>query len=438
MRIGIQLLSLRPGQVGGQEVLVRRLLTRIAPMLGGDQIVVFMRPELTHDATWQPALAHPAIETAAARPEEHYGDGYADWSLQILRDAVVDVVFFPLFFFFPRPLPIPVAVHVPDLQHEFCPEYFPPEQLSWRRERIPESVALADAVITGSQFSAGTLRDRLHADPTRLHVIPNGGFLSEEIQDCLPDLGGHHRASPLDVLPVTPPLNKGGQGGVMEGKLSASNEEPPLVPPWQGGKQEDLDSQSRKVNTQLPADLPDGVPFVFYPAADWPHKNHETLLRAMAILAGRGRPEHLVLTGMLSQSGDRLPALADQLGIADRVHFLGCVEQNRLIAIYRRAALMAFPSRFEGFGLPLVEAMQLGCPIVASRAAAVVETAGHAAVFCDDSPEAWADALTTTLDSSDLRADLARRGRTRAADFDWDCCAAQYLALFRTLAAKRH
>jgi glycosyltransferase involved in cell wall biosynthesis len=179
------------------------------------------------------------------------------------------------------------------------------------------------------------------------------------------------------------------------------------------------------------------MPFVFYPAADWPHKNHPTLLRAMAILVQSGRPEHLVLTGILAQSGDKLRALADELGIADRVHFLGCVDQRTLIGLYRRAALLAFPSRFEGFGLPLVEAMQLGCPVVASRAGAVVETAGNAAVFCDDSPEAWAEALAAVLVLPALQADLRRRGHARAAEFAWDRCARCYLDLFRRLASRR-
>lgn len=383
MRIGIQILSLCPGQVGGQEVLVRRLLTRMLPLLGEDRVVIFHRPELAGEPAWQAVLNHAKVECVVANPEEYYGDGYAAWGLNILQDARVEVAFFPLFFFFPRPLPIPVAVHVPDLLHEFYPEYFPAEQLAWRRERIPESVALADAVVTGSEYSARTLGQRLAADPDRLHVIPTGGFLQQELNAA--------QLAPGE----SPGVNKG------------------------------------------PAGVPTGKPFLFYPAADWPHKNHETLLRALAIMAGRGRSEHLVLTGLLTKSGDRLPRLADELGIADRVHFLGCVDERSLIGLYRRAALLAFPSRFEGFGLPLVEAMQLGCPIVASRADAVVETAGNAAAFCDDSPEAWTDALAAVLDSPDLQADLRRRGHARAADFDWAAAACRYLALFRDLASRR-
>ncbi|HSW45904.1 MAG TPA: glycosyltransferase [Phycisphaerae bacterium] len=408
MRLGVQILSLRPGQVGGQEVLVRRLFRRMLPMADDDRIVVFHRPELADEAEWRPVLGDPKVESVPGRPEEHYGDGYAGWALKIMRDAGVDAAFFPLFFFFPRPLPIPVVVHIPDLQHEFYPEYFPPDQLAWRRERIPESVAMADAVVTCSEFSAATMREKLNADPARLHVIRAGGFLQEEMNATDSFVPG---VSPRTHSPFPNLCGTGFQPVGLQGF--------------------GIGSKERAI------DVSGDVPFVFYPAADWPHKNHETLLRAMALLARRGRPERLALTGMFSQHGDALKTLANNLGIADRVHFLGCVEQAVLIGLYRRAKVMAFPSRFEGFGLPLVEAMQLGCPIVASRAEAVIETAGEAALFCDDSPESWAAALARVLDSPDVQTDLRRRGAVRAADFGWGAAAERFLGLFRSLAVKR-
>ncbi len=125
--------------------------------------------------------------------------------------------------------------------------------------------------------------------------------------------------------------------------------------------------------------------------------------------------------------------LTRKLGLGDRVHFLGCVSQEELIRLYRTAELMAFPSRFEGFGLPLVEAMQLGCPVVASKAEGVVETAGDAAIFCDDDPHDWAETLAGVLGNAELRGDLRRRGYERAARFDWSRCAAEHLALLRNL-----
>jgi glycosyltransferase involved in cell wall biosynthesis len=376
MRIGIQLLAMRAGQIGGQEVFIRRMLRRLVAQLGEDRLVLFIRPESAADTFFQDLAAGATVEAVVETPDLHYGEGYAAWNLNLLERAVLDVVYFPLFFYYPRPLPIPVVIHVPDLQHEYFPEYFPPDQLAWRRDRIPESVATADAVITYTNFSAACLVDKLDADAGKVHVISAAGFPEEEI--------AQETGSP-------------GSGDDPIG----------------------------------------GHPFVFYPAADWPHKNHETLLRAMAILATRGRGEHLVLSGMLSRRGAALEALSEELGLTQRVHPLGCISQNELIRLYRAARVMAFPSRFEGFGLPLVEAMQLGCPIVASKAGGVMETAGDAAIFCDDRPEAWAETLGKVLENPTLLADLRRRGHRRIADFDWNRCAADHLALLRRLGKRQ-
>lgn len=391
MRLGFQLLSLKPGHIGGQEIYLERLLSRTIPQLGDDTLVLFIRPELAATPFYQrcahvpPGAVRPRIELFVANPEAHYGDGYAAWSASILHAARLDVVCFPLMFFFPRPLSLPVVLHIADLQYEFFPENFAHDQLSWRRERIPESVALADAVVTYSAFSARCLRDRLHAPAERLHVIPSGGFLPEE-------------------LPATPLPSPGSHAG--------------------------SDAPERPHRAQQPRH-----PFVLYPAADWPHKNHETLLHAFAQLRRSGRPERLVLCGLLGRRRPQLAALCKELGVADRVDFLGSVPRARLIELYRTAAALAFPSRFEGFGLPLVEAMQLDCPIVASEAEAVAETAGDAALYASDDPQSWARQLTRVLSDRELRAELIARGRRRAAVFDWSRTALQHLALLRAVAA---
>ena len=376
MRIGFQLLSLRPGQVGGQEVLVRRLLTQIVPQLRDDRLVVFARPQFIVHPDVDFLTRERRVELVSVDPEPYYGDDYEEWNLQLLDDARLDVVCFPLSFFFPRPLHIPVVVHIPDIQHEFYPEYFSAEQLAWRRDRIAPSALMADAVVTYSEASARSFRERLFVPREALHVIPSGGFTPEELASRRGD--------------------------------------------WQ---------PESAASTRL---LPE-APFVLYPAADWPHKNHETLLRAMALLARAGRPEHLVLTGMLSQRRDALLALAQELGISDRTHMLGCVRRRDLIDLYASAAALACPSRFEGFGQPLIEAMQLGCPIVASRASAVLETAGDAAVFAEDDPTDWAGRLLTVLANPTLQDDLARRGYLRAMGFDWESCAIRHLDLLRAV-----
>lgn len=372
MRIGIQILSLRPGRVGGQGIFVRRLLSQVPRLLDDDRLVIFLRPELAREEVFQSLGQDARIELCAADPEPHHGPNYGRWNLKLLDAARLDVVFFPLSFFFPRPLPLPVVLHVPDVQHEYFPHYFSEEQLAWRRERIPASVQLADAVITYSRCSAAGLIEHCGAAPERTHIIPAAGFTAEE-------LSAARVAAPREAATT----------------------------PWHG------------------------CGFLLYPAADWPHKNHEMLLAALAELAARGRREHLVLTGILSEREAELRALARRLGVAPRVHFLGCVPSDRLVGLYQAAALLVFPSRFEGFGLPLVEAMQLGCPIVASRAAGVLETIGSGAVTCEDQPGAWAEQIDRVLSDAALRQRLIRRGAARGAWFDWGRVAAAHLALWR-------
>lgn len=374
MRIGIQLLSLQPGTIGGVEGYVRRVLRAMIPQLGVDRLVLFLRPAAAATEVWRSVCGDVRVETVTHDPTAHYGEGYERWNLELLAAARLDAVFFPLSFFYPRPLPIPVAMHIGDIQHEYFPRNFSAEQFAWRRERIPESVRLADAVITDSHFSAECMRERYGPGEGRIHVVPLAGFDEQEI-----------RSQPA---PMGPPAC-------------------------------------------------DGQPFILYPAGDWPHKNHATLLRALRVMADRGRPEHLVLTTMVTPERNELQRRIEQLDLAGRVHSLGCVSTERLIGLYRSARLMAFPSLFEGFGLPLVEAMQLDCPVVASKAGAVVETAGGAALHCDDDAEAWADAMIRIADDVAERQELIAAGRRRAADFDWDRCAARHLRILRGIARTR-
>jgi glycosyltransferase involved in cell wall biosynthesis len=322
---------------------------------------------------------------------------------------------------------------VPDLQHEYFPEYFPPDQLAWRRERIPESVELADAVITYTQFSARGLLEKLGTDKNKLHIIPAGGFTDEEIA-AAPGRTPSASEGPVAGAPTrTPSASEGPVAGAPTRTPSASEGPVAGAPTRTPSASEGPVAGAQGSDHSALAHLA-GKPFIFYPAADWPHKNHETLINALALLTERGRPEHLALSGMLSQRGGALRELAEERGIADRVHFLGCVSQDELIALYRAATLMAFPSRFEGFGIPLIEAMQLGCPVVASKSAAIPETAANAAVYCNDNPASWAEGIEQVCSLPVMRRNLQARGYTRANEYDWNRSAQLHLALFRRAA----
>jgi glycosyltransferase involved in cell wall biosynthesis len=149
-------------------------------------------------------------------------------------------------------------------------------------------------------------------------------------------------------------------------------------------------------------------PFLYYPARPWPHKNHARLYEALGRIRAARPALRLVLTG----------AGQDRAGLPDGVDALGDVPLAERVSLYRRAAALVFPSLYEGFGLPPVEAMACGCPVAASRAGSLPEVVGDAAVLFDPhDPEAIAAGVLEALDRAP---ELAPRGIARAAAFTWD------------------
>ena len=148
-------------------------------------------------------------------------------------------------------------------------------------------------------------------------------------------------------------------------------------------------------------------PLLLYPARPWPHKNHARLLEAFTQIR-RTRPElRLLLTGV----GHERRSLPE--GVEAR-----SVSGAELVELYRRAACLVFPSLYEGFGLPPVEAMACGCPVAAAAAGSLPEVCGDAAVLFDPlDPEAIAAGVDEALIRS---AELSERGLQRAATFTWD------------------
>ena len=155
--------------------------------------------------------------------------------------------------------------------------------------------------------------------------------------------------------------------------------------------------------------------FLLYPANRWPHKNHDTLFRALELL-----PEYrLVLTG---HGHPRTPS-------RERVYDAGRVSGEELVALYRRAAALVFPSLYEGFGQPVLEALATGCPVACSDLPPLREVAGDAAVYFDPrDPEAIAAAVR------DAVARGGSAGRARAEAFSWDECARRHDEVYRELA----
>jgi glycosyltransferase involved in cell wall biosynthesis len=164
-------------------------------------------------------------------------------------------------------------------------------------------------------------------------------------------------------------------------------------------------------------------PFLLYPANPWPHKNHERLFEALTRLR-RERPGlRLVLTGT------GLERLSPPAGVEVR----GRVPREQLASLYRRASALVFPSLYEGFGQPPLEAMASGCPVASSTAGSLPEICGDAALYFDPtSVEEMVESISTVLESPE---GLVERGLRRAALFTWDACARAHDGVYRALAA---
>jgi glycosyltransferase involved in cell wall biosynthesis len=163
-------------------------------------------------------------------------------------------------------------------------------------------------------------------------------------------------------------------------------------------------------------------PFLLYPARAWPHKNHPTLFEAFAVLR-RERPElRLVLTG-------------DDFGaVPEGVEARGRVPRAELVSLMQRASALVFPSLYEGFGLPPLEAMACGCPVACSNAAALPEVVGDATrLFDPRDPRSIADAVNEVLDEP---APWIERGLLRAEGFSWDATARATDAVYGELSSR--
>jgi glycosyltransferase involved in cell wall biosynthesis len=175
---------------------------------------------------------------------------------------------------------------------------------------------------------------------------------------------------------------------------------------------------AREARPPRPAEVPPR--YLFYPARFWAHKNHVTAVWALAALRARGddAPE-LVLAGSDAGTRDHVMSLARRLGVADSVHCVGFVSRERLVALYAHAEAMLFPSLLGPDNLPPLEAMALGCPVIAARVAGAEEQLGDAAILVDGlDAGAFADAVAALAGDRDMRSALVKRGRVRAACWD--------------------
>jgi glycosyltransferase involved in cell wall biosynthesis len=181
--------------------------------------------------------------------------------------------------------------------------------------------------------------------------------------------------------------------------------------------------------------------FLVYPANFWPHKNHALLVTAFAMYCA-AHPESrlkLVCPGQPDATRASLRDAAATMGLGDRVLFPGYASETEMAALYLASVGLIFPSLYEGFGLPLVEAMALGVPVLASNTTCIPEVAADAVLYFDPRvPRDAVRAIERLTTEPDLRQRLIAAGTARAASLgDPDDEAREYLELFHAVVGRR-
>jgi glycosyltransferase involved in cell wall biosynthesis len=173
------------------------------------------------------------------------------------------------------------------------------------------------------------------------------------------------------------------------------------------------------------------APYYLVVGKNEPYKGHELALRAFARVA---REDELLVLIQRASSSTRLRELGQRLGIGKRLRFLSSVDGEELITLLQAAQALVHPSVVEGFGIPALEAMACGCPVVGSDTAALVEVMGGAGLHAAVGDEQALAQAMTRLREPGTRDELVRRGLQRAKEFSWERTAAATLEVYREAA----
>jgi alpha-1,3-rhamnosyl/mannosyltransferase len=353
VRVGVNLLWLVPGDVGGSETWVTGLLGHLANRRNrppGVEVVVFAAPALLAAHPWLEAFEVVRAPDAVGPSRPLRVAAESTWLPVAARRAKVDVLHHPGGTIPPLRARVPAVVTIHDLQPLHDPAAFHPLKRAYLRARLEPSARRSRLVTAVSAFT----RD-----------------------DVVARLGVAH-----DRVALTPP---------------AVDPDPAPSP---GTTAEEVEAALRL----------DGRPYFVFPAITYGHKRHATLVRALAGVDDA----LLVLTGGAGSEEQALAELAERAGVADRVRRTGRVPFAMLDRLYRGATACAFPSAFEAVGLPVLEAMARGCPVLAADSTALPSVVGAAGVLLPlDDPGAWTAAMRSVLEDEAKRSELAALGRER-------------------------
>ncbi len=352
MHIAVNLRLFAKGKIGGMENYVRHVLRGVAADQArqGQPLTVFT----PYDEAQHVSELAPRARVFPLDPET----GATTIAAQ-LDSGGYDLLFCPLLVLDPLPPRMASAVMIPDLQHEFFPEFFDPKVLRWRRESYRPSAFHADVVFTVSEHAKKTIVERFGIDTAKIEVI----YLDVDEEFRVP-------AAPAPSAAFR--------------------------------------------SLRLPPD------YLYFPANFWPHKNHSNLLLAMRLLGAKYPGLGLALTGSPASGAGRVERQIAELGLQACVRMLGYQDRPLTVELYRHARALVFASRFEGFGIPLLEAFHTETPVITSRSGSCPEIAAGAALTVDETePAEIARGIERLLNEPELCQDLIEKGRRRAQAFSW-------------------
>lgn len=375
--VGVNLLWLVPDEVGGSEEYTVRLLGALADLGPEDLDVTLYVNRRLVEAHRGLVERFPSVVgplSGTSRPLRAVAE--STWLAgRSRRDGLA--VLHHAGGTMPVVRSVPGVVTLHDLQPLSNPERFSAMKRTYIRALAPRSLRAAEAVICLTEFTAADAEQRAGVPADRIRLVPSG----------VDDPG-----------PAPDPL-------VREAVLERYGLE--------------------------------GRPFVLYPAITYAHKNHETLVAAFAGLVESHPETRLVLTGSPGPHEAVVRSAVVAYGVDAQVVRTGRIPEADLDILYRSASMLAFPSRYEGFGLPVLEAMARGCPVVASDVAALPGVTAGAAVLLDPlDAAAWTEAMADLLDDAGRRTVLARHGVERSRHFGWPDAANALAEVYREVARR--
>jgi glycosyltransferase involved in cell wall biosynthesis len=378
MRVAINLLTDDPANPSGAHWFWTRVVPEMAKLLQDDEefhLLVSPRSRPTHQG-YGSNVHYITFPWSNESPSKRTLTEHLYSPLRLPR-AKIDV-FSTLFAPIVKPAPA-LVVHIKTMHAHTAPEGVRPLARAYRQLSYPRTVKVADAVIINSESLRTEIHKYLEVDPAKLQLIPEA---------------------------VDHDLFRPG----------------------------DRDQAAEHVAAKY------GVtkPFLLFVSSLWRYKNCGGLIRAFAAARTELGDRQLVVVGpgRDAEYVAELKALADELGIGPDVVWVGGVPLAETAHFYRAADVFVYPSLNETFGLPILEAMACGCPVVTSDVTAMPETAGGAAVLADPrDPQALADALIKACGPAN--AWLRAAGPARAGQFTWAATAERTLAVYRDVHARR-